>query len=90
MKITVMLGGTSAERDVSIVSGLRVAGALRDMGHDVATLDPATGPLSLEMERKLLGDKVKTAPPSLSMLQQLSTVSQAMSLSTFCASWWAG
>ena len=28
MKITVMLGGTSAERDVSIVSGLRVAGAL--------------------------------------------------------------
>ena len=30
MKITVLLGGFSAERDVSLASGLRIAAALRD------------------------------------------------------------
>lgn len=40
LKITVMLGGPSAEREVSLRSGAAVAGALRRLGHTVTELDP--------------------------------------------------
>ncbi|CAA9300566.1 MAG: hypothetical protein AVDCRST_MAG40-329, partial [uncultured Gemmatimonadaceae bacterium] len=33
MNIAVLLGGYSAERDVSLASGLRIAEALRGLGH---------------------------------------------------------
>jgi D-alanine-D-alanine ligase len=42
MKITVMLGGPSAEREVSLRSGAAVAQALRSRGHEVHELDPKT------------------------------------------------
>lgn len=35
-----MLGGASAEREVSLRSGVAVAGALRRLGHEVCELDP--------------------------------------------------
>lgn len=41
--ITVMLGGPSAEREVSLVTGTAVARALRAMGHRVHELDPKPG-----------------------------------------------
>lgn len=41
-KITVMLGGPSAEREVSLRSGAAVAKALRSLGHTVWELDPQT------------------------------------------------
>ncbi|MFL5574981.1 MAG: D-alanine--D-alanine ligase [Gemmatimonadaceae bacterium] len=74
MKITVLLGGTSAERDVSLASGLRVSEALRSRGHEVALVDPATGPLDAAAERALreTAGRVKTAPPSLEALAQIS------------------
>ena len=40
LKITVLLGGTSAEREVSLATGAAVAGALRSLGHPVTELDP--------------------------------------------------
>lgn len=40
LRITVMLGGPSAEREVSLRSGAAVAKALRALGHDVHELDP--------------------------------------------------
>ena len=40
MHITVMLGGPSAEREVSLRSGAAVAAALRSLGHRVTELDP--------------------------------------------------
>jgi len=40
LNITVMLGGPSAEREVSLRSGTAVAAALRSLGHDVRELDP--------------------------------------------------
>lgn len=43
MQILVLLGGDSAERDVSYASGHAVAKALTARGHQVAGLDPATG-----------------------------------------------
>lgn len=43
MKIVVLAGGISAERDVSILSGSKIAHALRTKGHKVVTLDPYMG-----------------------------------------------
>src|SRR5688572_4955661 len=46
MKVTVLLGGPSAEREVSLVSGRAVASGLRTMGHDVFESDIAPDNLS--------------------------------------------
>jgi D-alanine-D-alanine ligase len=40
LNITVMLGGPSAEREVSLRTGAAVAKALRSLGHEVHELDP--------------------------------------------------
>ena len=40
LNITVMLGGPSAEREVSLRSGAEVAKALRSLGHQVHEVDP--------------------------------------------------
>ena len=42
LNITVMLGGPSAEREVSLRTGAAVAAALRSLGHLVTELDPRT------------------------------------------------
>lgn len=42
LTLTVMLGGPSAEREVSLRSGASVAAALRSLGHTVHELDPRT------------------------------------------------
>jgi D-alanine-D-alanine ligase len=42
LKIVVMLGGSSAEREVSLRSGAGVVKALRSLGHTVVELDPKT------------------------------------------------
>src|SRR5208282_1590250 len=43
LNITVMLGGPSAEREVSLRSGAAVVSALRSLGHEVCELDPGNG-----------------------------------------------
>ena len=35
MKLAVLFGGTSEERDVSIVSAAHIIPALRDLGHEI-------------------------------------------------------
>lgn len=47
LQITVMLGGPSAEREVSLRSGAAVAAALRQRGHTVSELDPQPGKWNL-------------------------------------------
>jgi len=74
MRITVLMGGTSAERDVSLASGLRIADGLRQKGHEVVTLDTARGTLSLKDEKSLLakGNVVKREPPSQEELARMA------------------
>ena len=73
MKITVLMGGTSAERDVSLASGVRVAEALRSCGHEVLSVDTAHGILSAPDEQALLSGKVvKTIPPDVQALVRLN------------------
>src|SRR6478672_1854944 len=67
------MGGTSAERDVSLASGLRVTEALRTRRNDVTAIDTARGPLSREDERALLARPVvQPPPPSQSELQRMA------------------
>jgi len=82
MRITVLLGGVSAEREVSLSSGLRIAVALREKGHEVICLDPAEGVLTRETERALLAAGVGSAPPSLDALAGLSSPSLSPALGT--------
>jgi D-alanine-D-alanine ligase len=42
MRIVMFMGGANTERDVSLASGVEVAGALRRAGHHVANVDAAT------------------------------------------------
>jgi D-alanine-D-alanine ligase len=73
LKITVLMGGTSAERDVSLASGVRVAEALRSRGHEVLSVDTAHGILSAPDEQAMLGGKVvKTIPPDVQALIRLN------------------
>jgi D-alanine-D-alanine ligase len=73
LRITVLLGGTSSERDVSLASGIRIVQALRERGHEVAAVDTAHGQLSAGEEARLLGGGVvKTIPPDPAALARLN------------------
>ncbi len=64
MKIAVLLGGTSAEREVSLASGLAVIAALRERGHEVDAVDTARGYIPRGEEGELLPEGVNRAPPA--------------------------
>ena len=76
------MGGTSAERDVSIASGLRIAAALRSRGHEVVSLDTATGVIDANRERDLLAAGVQQAPPDLESLATMARQSLSPMLGT--------
>lgn len=82
MNITVLLGGVSAERDVSLSSGLRIAIGLREKGHTVTCFDPAEGVLSRNQEEHLLASGVGTNPPSLEQLANMKAKSLSPRLGT--------
>ena len=71
-RVTLFLGGTSSERDVSLASGVRIAAALRERGYDVRAVDPAVAPLTLDDEKNILAGGVKTAPPSEDELRRMA------------------
>ena len=64
MRVVVLLGGVSEERDVSLASGCQVADALRQSGHDVITFDPADGALTRADEAEILTMGVRSLPPA--------------------------
>src|SRR6266699_5484341 len=72
MKITVLMGGTSSERNVSLASGIRIVQALRGRGHKVTALDPARGVISAGEEHELSTGSVGTEPPSLEALSRFA------------------
>src|ERR1700743_2904997 len=48
-RVAVLLGGLSAERDVSLSSGAGCAKALREEGFDVVEIDPKTSDLAAQL-----------------------------------------
>ncbi|MGH7500003.1 MAG: D-alanine--D-alanine ligase family protein [Gemmatimonadales bacterium] len=71
MRVTVLTGGTSAERDVAIASAVQVVGALRSRGHDVAVVDTARGYIPESGEASMLSGSVGVAPPPSDQLHEL-------------------
>jgi D-alanine-D-alanine ligase len=71
VNITVLLGGASSERDVSLATGFRVVDALRSAGHVVTAVDPTAGTLRPSAELALRNTGVGRAPPSLEELARL-------------------
>ncbi|MEU7261613.1 D-alanine--D-alanine ligase [Streptomyces rimosus] len=75
MRIVILSGGESAERDVSLASGRSVARALLERGHEVVLIDPAAAEPVLAGPLRP-GDAVDAVavgkePPSLSDQQRL-------------------
>lgn len=64
MKIAVLLGGTSAERDVSITTGMAIARALKASGHTVEALDCAYGDRQIDFESSATS-VIKATPPDI-------------------------
>jgi len=54
LNIVVMLGGSGAEREVSLRSGAAVAKALRSLGHEVVEVDPKDGRFVLPAETSVV------------------------------------
>ena len=83
MKITVLMGGASSERNVSLASGMRIVEALRSRGHEVTAFDPSRGLIDAETERELNELKVGTEPPSLEALSRTTGGSFLPALETY-------
>jgi D-alanine-D-alanine ligase len=71
MRITVLTGGTSSERDVAIASAVQIIRALRSRGHSVAVVDTARGYIPESDETRLLSGSVGREPPALEELVAL-------------------
>jgi D-alanine-D-alanine ligase len=72
LKIVVLMGGTSVERDVSLASGEAIVQALRQAGHKAIPVDTARGEKFLENQTKFLPQGVKSEPPDIKELQRKS------------------
>jgi len=70
MRVTILTGGASAERDVALASARQVLAALRQSGHEVRVVDTIRGALSSQ-EEDSLGVKVGTEPPTTAALDEL-------------------
>ncbi len=64
MRIAVLMGGTSDERVVSLSSGVQVARALREAGHEVVAVDTVHGVVERKQEELLRQEGVRPAPPT--------------------------
>ena len=80
MKIAVLFGGDSMERDVSIASASQVVGALRSRGHQVIAYDSGRGRLTAADEQRLFAGKIDREPPDQRAVASLPTVVSAPDL----------
>ncbi len=65
MKVGVLFGGTSSERDVSVASAAQVLRALASRGHTVVPVDCERGKLTAAEAEELLSHGISAAPPAL-------------------------
>ena len=69
MKVALLMGGRSAEREISLRTGRGIAQALRNLGHEVTALDAANGrmlPAGEEERVALPAEAVQKLPASSS------------------------
>lgn len=80
MKICVLTGGSSSEREVAFASATQVVAALRSRGHQVTVADTATGVLDAAAESRLLVGAVRVTPPDATAIEALLAREQAVLL----------
>jgi D-alanine-D-alanine ligase len=78
LKIAVVFGGASEERNVSIASGLQVIRALEQKGHDVLGIDTATGLLSKAQVNQLENFQILEKPPEHHELSEIKSSSLSL------------
>ena len=83
MKIAVLFGGTSEERDVSIASAAQIIPTLRRLGHEVWAVDTVTGRLDSAAEQHLLVAGVAPEPPSDAQIADVRGRAVALSPAAF-------
>lgn len=71
MRITVLTGGTSSERDVAIASAVQIVRALRSREHIVSVVDTARGYIPESSEPGMLSSAVGKEPPAIAELEAL-------------------
>ena len=82
-KVLVLMGGTSAERDVSLASGGAIIGALREVGYKVVALDTAKGNQLPSDNGTFLPEGVGTEPPDIRDLQKAESELTLKAIETF-------
>src|SRR5437764_15363585 len=75
MNLCVLFGGTSAEREISLLSGYAMAKAYENLGHTVTLLDPATAKASSVKEYSISPAHTNApTPEELDVLSQGSII----------------
>ena len=82
MKIALITGGPSSERDVSVASSISILKALRENGHDVKVIDPVYGSEQPD-ESVILGHGVRKESPSADELDHINKTSGEKILECF-------
>ena len=81
MKVALLMGGRSSEREISLRTGRGIAQALRNLGHEVLALDAANGrllPAGEEEKAALPSEAVQSLPASSqSAIAHADAVNQA-------------
>ena len=71
MRVAVLTGGSTPERQVALAGAAQVVRALRDRKHSVVVVDTVEGPLDEAAERQLMDISVGRDPPTLEQLRIL-------------------
>lgn len=74
MRIILLTGGPSSERDVSIASSKSILRSLRNLGHDVLVIDPINGK-EIVAEEILFQSGVRKDSPSIEQLIEIKNTS---------------
>ncbi|MCF7885832.1 MAG: D-alanine--D-alanine ligase [Candidatus Marinimicrobia bacterium] len=77
MKIIVIEGGTSTEREVSLSSGEKIAAGYRRIGHDVVELDTVLPLSQLDKKIEVTGSHLKNGSKNLVALMQSEVAQKA-------------
>jgi D-alanine-D-alanine ligase len=72
IRIAVLTGGSTPERDVAFAGAAQVVSALRGIGHSVTVIDTTSGELSPADEARLLVLSVGRVPPTAAALATLA------------------
>lgn len=82
MRVAVLTGGSTPERDVALAGAAQVVQALRARGHEVSVVDTVDGALDRERETALLTGNVGKQPPSADELAELRERERRLDLAT--------